>query len=105
MADTSLRPRRPGRARTLVLGGLLLAGLCGAFRMAGAQQQTDPNKEAKEGTGKNAAKAPPAPPAPAPLKMVIVSDEPDVAQVSKVINDKLAESWKANKITPSGYID
>jgi hypothetical protein len=91
MVHASLRPRG------LHLAGLVLAGLLGALRLADAQQARK---------AKAAARAPAAKPAgPTSLKMTIVAGSPDVAEMSKVINDRLEASWKANKLTPSHYID
>jgi hypothetical protein len=53
----------------------------------------------------NAAKPPPkadaGKPEPAKVQRVIVAKTPDVAEMSKDINEKLQEGWKANKITSS----
>jgi hypothetical protein len=45
------------------------------------------------------------PAAAPPPKMVLASKDSDVAEMTRLINDKLAEGWKANKITPSAYAD
>jgi hypothetical protein len=94
---------RWGRAQTLILGGLLLAGLCLVTRLETARSaDQQPKGKAKTGT---AAKAPVAAQWPTPPRMTIVSEGSDTAEMSKLINDKLEAGWKANKIVPSRYID
>src|SRR5262245_57596887 len=92
MVHASLRPRG------LLLAGLVLGALFAALGLAEAQQAARPRAKA--------ARAPAAKPAgPTSLKLTIVAGSPDVAEMSKVINDRLEASWKANKLTPSHYID
>jgi Protein of unknown function (DUF1549)/Protein of unknown function (DUF1553) len=105
MVYATQRGRRPGRSRTLFVGGLCLIGLFGLSHVTG--QTKGPAKEAPpkgSATTKTTGKAG-SNHRPTTLKMSIVSKDADVAEMSKVINDKLEESWKANKITPSGYAD
>ncbi|MFO0877187.1 MAG: DUF1549 domain-containing protein [Gemmataceae bacterium] len=94
-------PHASLRTRTLILGGLLIAGLFGALRLADAQPP------AKENPPPGAAGLTPASGEGkiVKLKMTITSEGSDVQEMSKVINDKVEASWKANKITPSHYVD
>jgi hypothetical protein len=93
MARASVHTWRNGRRG---LGALVLGCLV-AFSVApGAAQQP----------GKTAAKPPQAKEKePEQLKLTLATDAPDVAELVKLINEKLAAGWKANKITPSHYID
>jgi hypothetical protein len=104
MNNTSLKPRPAGRAHA-ALAALLIAGLAGLYGLARADEKDQPEK--KETEKKESDKKPLAvkPTGPMTLKMVIASAGADVKEVSKIIDDKLAESWKANKITPSHFID
>lgn len=95
MVLTSLRP---GFARTILAGGLL-AGCLGLLGLAEAAPG-DSTEEPKTPAAKT-----PALPALPPLRLTITSESPDVAEMSKVINDRLETAWKANSISPSGYID
>jgi len=92
---------------SVLLGGLvlcsLLAGLC---LNATAQDKTKtPVKDAtKDKTGKP--KTPEGPPTPPePLKMTIAPKTNDVPEMVKFINTKMEESWKANSIVQSRYVD
>src|SRR5579859_3884650 len=82
-------PRR-GRVAFFVLNGLLIAGLLILV---------------SSGTAQNPSKPPPKGDAPklepAKVSRVIVAKTPDVAEMTKVINEKVEETWKANKVTPS----
>jgi len=87
-----------GWARTQVLlGGLLVAGV---FTLVSTGSAQNPSP----------AKTPPKPEPAKPelakgdqpkVQRVIVAKTPEVAEMTKVINQKLEEGWKANKITPS----
>jgi hypothetical protein len=102
MVHASLDGWRRGRTVTLAAGGLLLAGLFGLLRLGEAAQPPAAGKGAR-GAG---AKAPVVKPTgPMTLKMTITSRDPDVLEMSKAINAKFDASWKANKITPSHYVD
>ncbi len=92
------------RVGAWTLIGVLLLGLIGLPPFADARSATqdqpttsdDSSKQDKNGS---------ALPKFAQLKMTIVSKDPDVSEMSKVINQHLEASWVANKITPSGYVD
>src|SRR5205085_2313899 len=94
MVHASARGWRRGRVSALILGGLLVAGVTGLSQMP-ATAQTKP--------GGTVGKGPDTP--PSTLKMNIASKDGDVKEMSTVINAKLEAGWKANKITPSVYID
>src|ERR1700722_4328360 len=103
MLDASRNNVRWGRKQTLVLGGLLLAGLFCILRLDAAPQDNQQKGKTKTGfVGKAPAGAPAA---PAPPKMTIVSEGSDTIQKTKNINEKLEAGWKANKVVPSKYID
>jgi hypothetical protein len=75
---------------------LFLAAVSGLYGLARAE---DEDKTPKK-------KAPVIKPTgPMTLKMTIVSSGSDVAEVSKIIDEKLEAEWKANKVTPSHFID
>jgi hypothetical protein len=76
---------RQRRVHFVILGIILVAGVLAVGPSSPAQ---------------NPSKAPPKA-EPAKVQRVIVAKTPDVAEMAKVINDKLEEGWKANKITPS----
>jgi hypothetical protein len=89
MTHASERGRRPARVPSLVAGALLLAGLV----VVPARSGQSPFQTAKD------------PPPPELPKLTIVSKTPDVAEMAKVINDKLEAGWKANKIVQSRAAD
>jgi hypothetical protein len=93
MVHASVRGWRLGRALALVVGVL---GIFSVLAMTQAGAQT------KKAGKKVPAKGPKAPP---PLKITITSPGTDVPEMVKVINERLEAGWKANKITPSHYID
>ena len=103
MLDNSRSNVRWGRKQTLVLGGLLLAGLIGILRLEAAPPDDQPKDKSKAGAAGKAQVNVPV--APAPLKMTIVSEGSDTTEMSKIINDKLEAGWKANKVVSSRYID
>ncbi len=84
-----------GRFQMIVCGSFLAVGVLALTATSPAQ---------------NPAKAPPKadPPKTEPAKpelvkanRVIVAKTPDVAEMTKIIDEKIAEGWKDNKITPS----
>ncbi len=99
MVHASVRGWRPGRAPALVLGVFALFGIL-AMTRAGAQ----PNEKSPP-LKKGPVKKGPAVKAPPPLKMTIMSPGTEVPEMVKLINEKIAASWKAEKITPSHYVD
>jgi hypothetical protein len=102
MVDASGNQQRGGRGPALVLGGgLLLAAMFGLMHVEAAS----PEKTAGKAKTKAKGKVPAAPTPPKPLKMTIVSKDPDVAEMSKLINEKLEAGYKANKVVPSQYVD
>ncbi len=103
MLDTSRSKMRWGREQTLVLGGLLLAGLFCIFRLDAAPPDNQQKASTKDGLKGKATTSAPA--FPAPPKMIIVSEGSDTAEMSKIINEKIEAGWKANKVTPSRYVD
>jgi hypothetical protein len=111
MNNTSLKPRPAGRVHAALAAAFLIAGIAGLYGLARAADEKDqPEKkesEKKETDKKEADKKAVVvkPTGPMTLKMVVASAGADVKEVSKIIDDKLAESWKANKITPSHFID
>jgi len=101
MLHASLRFGRAGVAWLLLVGGLVLAG--GSY-LAQADEPQAADKS-KDKTAKEAKSPAFKPTGPMTLKMKIVSQDPDVLEMSKLINDKLRESWQANNIVPSHYVD
>src|SRR5579859_7749389 len=97
MLHASRSQVRWGRAQSLVLGGLLLAGMCLILQIDSARSADEPqDKDKDKGKAKAPAKAPAVVPWPAPPRMTIVAEGSDTAEMSKVINDKLEAGWKAN---------
>ena len=105
MVYSSQRGWRPGRSRTLFAGMLCLIGLFGLSRVTGQTKEPDkePAKAKEPAPAKTTTPKAVAPIRHAPLKMTIASEGSDVPEMSKVINTKLDEAWKANKISPSEY--
>jgi hypothetical protein len=104
MADATSSKARRGHA--LVVAGLLLAGLFCLSELAPAQTGTGKARgkgAVGKGLDKGASNARPT--GPTTLKMTIVSEGADVAEMTKVIDTKLEAGWKANKITPSHFCD
>ncbi len=103
MAHTSSDLAQPGRRHTLFVAGVLLAGLFCLIQLAPAQTPAAKDKPADKGK----AKAAPAfkPTGPTTLNMTIVSEGGDVPEMVKIINAKVEEAWKANKVIPSHYCD
>jgi hypothetical protein len=83
-----------------VLGGLVLAGLVCLFRLDAAPPRGNDKDTTKGGV---VGKGPTI--KPAPLKLTIVADGSDVSDTAKMINEKIEAGWKANKVTPSHYVD
>jgi len=95
MVHASVRGWRRGRAPALVVGML---GIFSVLAMTQAGAQTTKSKQpSKKGTI--------TAPVAKGLKMTIMSPGTDVPEMVKIINEKIEESWKANKVTPSRYID
>jgi hypothetical protein len=92
---------RPGRGAVLVLGVVALAGLFLATSPAGlnpGKAQAAP--PARSGPARKA----PAKEAGSTVEIytpVAVKEAPELLDVTKLINDKVAAGWKANKVTPS----
>src|ERR1051326_4951530 len=102
MAHASSSTARPGRSNAFVVSGLLLAGLVWLIQFAPAQNARD--KATTKGKDKSSAAAQ-KPAGPTTLKMTIVSKDPDVDEMTRVIHARLEARWTANKITPSHYCD
>jgi hypothetical protein len=106
-ASLNLRPNVP--IRVVLATAFLLAGIGGWLGLSRAADEQNRKKEAvKESDSKEEKKATSGSAkstGPMTLKMTIASSGADVKEVSKLIDDKLGESWKANKITPSHFID
>ena len=111
MVQRFLRGWRTGRTASLAVGALLVGGLL--LTAAPPRGADTPAKDAKAPEKKEEKKDPkaalPPPPWPKPLDLVIVGkDEQHTAQVAdtvKFINEKLEETWKAEKVVPSRYAD
>src|SRR5438876_160858 len=105
MLRVSLRNGLPGRTPFWVLGVLVLGGLF-VFLPAGAAQNPTTKTQPKAPPTKG-----PADPSTDPFKNepthkaikleLHKGATPDVAAAVQLINDKLDEGWKKNKITPS----
>jgi hypothetical protein len=80
---------------------LLLAGVCGVYRVAETNAQAPAAKKAP------AKKTRPLPPLrmPPPLRMTITSKDSDVHEMARLINKHIEAGWAANKVVPSGYAD
>src|SRR5262245_27176489 len=99
---------RKATGRALAVAGLLVAGLFCLSQFAPAPAQTKDKAPAKDKAKDKdgVAKGPSTQPARLPaLKMVIASKDSDVAEMKKVIDEKLAKAWEENKVSPSGYCD
>ena len=97
---------RPGRAASLAGGVLLAAAALVAFSSQGSAR--DPKADAKKGdkAEKGETRSIPLPPAPhPPNKQRAPKADPDVADTVKLINEKLAATWAANKVVPTRYVD
>ncbi|MFO0841386.1 MAG: DUF1553 domain-containing protein [Gemmataceae bacterium] len=90
-------------ARTALSGVLLAAGLLGGLRLAEAQPAKGKGSKATEAKAADTQATSEA--KVTQLKMTFVSKDQDVAEMAKVINEKLEAGWKANKLTPSHYVD
>jgi len=116
MNNASQNPRPAGRVRAAFAAAFLLAGLGGLFGLARAADEKEEKKDPPKDTAKEPAKEEGKDDkkgkavvvkttGPMTLKMSITSKGADVQEVSKIIDDKLNDLWKANKITPSHFID
>ncbi len=85
-----------GRVQMVVLGGLLIAGVFALVSSSTAQNTT----KAPPPKGESA-KTDPAKPEPPKVPRVIIAKTPDVVEMTKFIDEKLAAGWKENKITPA----
>jgi len=100
MNHASVQGWGAGRRASLVLGVFLAAAVLALLAPGsspGRFQEAAPKQKA-------AASPPAAEPAAYPkLNLTIVAKSPDVPEMVKVINSKIEEGWKANKVTPSIY--
>ncbi|MFQ3648773.1 MAG: DUF1549 domain-containing protein [Gemmataceae bacterium] len=96
-------PAYRSRLQNLCATGLLLAAVASLYGLAQAED-TNPKKDKKDKKADTPARAL-KPTGPMTLKMTIVSSGSDVAEVSKIIDEKLEAEWKANNIMPSHFID
>src|SRR5213592_1346749 len=98
MVPTSVRGWRAGRALALVVGGLGIFSVL-AMTQAGAQPAKQPSRK---GPATGPVKGPKGivVKGPTSIKITITSPGTDVPEMVKVINEKIADGWKANKITP-----
>lgn len=97
---------RPGRLASLA-GGILLfavAVLTCSPRGQARDPKDQPSKTSKSSRAE--ARSAPLPPAPTPPhNQLAPKATPDVAEMVKLINDKLAAGWEANKVVPTRYVD
>jgi hypothetical protein len=107
MVQRFLRGWRRGRAAFLVLGFLAVGGL--SLATAPFSPAGDAKDAEKKDDKKDAKPTAPAPPWPKPLDLVIVGkDDAHAAKIAnnvKIINQKLEEGWKTEKVVPSRYAD
>jgi len=101
MLRNSLRNSLPGRTPFLALAVLVLGGLLASLTPGAAQntkiQPKDPSKSTAEPKGN-----PFGEPTPKGIKLELhKGSAPDVAPAVQLINEKLAEGWAKNKVTPS----
>jgi hypothetical protein len=106
MAHATLRGRVWGRSASLLGGGLIAALLVSVATIGSAQQpkdKKDDKKDDKKGKVDTGLTAPP------PLNLTIVGKDPKdaetTAEMVKLINEKLAEGWTANKVVQSRWAD
>jgi hypothetical protein len=106
MAHATLRGRVWGRSASLLGGGLIAALLVSIATIGSAQQpkdKKDDKKDDKKGKVDSVLTAPP------PLNLTIVGKDPKdaetTAEMVKIINEKLAEGWTANKVVQSRWAD
>jgi hypothetical protein len=91
-----------GRYRLLGTAFLLAAALLGLSRLADAADPKNPPKNpAKKDKGKPVVFKPLG---PMTLKMKIARKDSDIAEMAKLIDEKLEAGWKANKITHSHFV-
>jgi Protein of unknown function (DUF1549)/Protein of unknown function (DUF1553) len=96
MLRASVRKTLPGRRPFLVLGVLVLGGFF-TFLAPGSAQNT---KIQPKGTVDPKSKA--DAPSTKTIKLELhKGSAPDVAEAVRIINEKLAKGWEANKVTPS----
>jgi Protein of unknown function (DUF1549)/Protein of unknown function (DUF1553) len=110
MVHNFLRGWLPGRTTSLVAGFVMVGGLLLAtVPSSPARDAKDAKDVEKKDEKKDVKAALPPPPWPKPLDLVIVTkDDQHTAQVAdtvKFINDKLEETWKAEKVVPSRYAE
>lgn len=96
---------RNAAGRALAVTGLLLAGLLLLIQLAPAQTKDKGVGKAPDPKDKGKTEVVKAPPKLAPLKMVIESRDGDVAEMKKLIDDKIAKGWEDNNVAPTGYCD
>ncbi len=106
MRHASPAGRSPGRWRPLWAGALLLAAVCGLTHLAGAADPKGDTKGDTKGNDKDKKGKPVVvkPTGPMTLKMTIASEGTDVPEMAKLIDTKLDEGYKANKVTHSHFI-
>lgn len=117
MKHASQTPRRYGRVQAVLAAAFVLAAAGGWIGLSrAADEKTEKKEPAKEEAKdetkkeekKDEKKTQPVvvkPTGPMTLKMVIASKGTDVKEVSELIDKRLDEGWKANKITPSHFVD
>jgi len=109
MVQRFLRSWRLGRAASLAAGVLLVGGLLLTAAPPGAADAPAKEPDKKEEKKETPKVELPPPPWPKPLNLVIVGkDEQHTVQVAdtvKFINEKLNETWKAEKVVPSRFAD
>src|SRR5207302_10085358 len=106
MLRASVRHWLPGRTPFLAVGVLVLGGFFLSLTPGSAQNtKVQPKEPAKAPADP---KAPPANPFkgdPTPHKTIKLEihkgSSPDVAEAVCLINEKLADGWEENKVTPS----
>jgi hypothetical protein len=97
---------QPGRVASLS-GGLLLA-VAAFFAFSPQGSAGDPKDESSKDAKpqKTETRSVSLPPMPhAPHNQLAPKAEPDVADAVKLINEKLAATWAANKVVPTRYVD
>jgi hypothetical protein len=90
-----------GRWQPIGAGVLLLAAYCGLTHLAGA---ADTKGEEKKDEKKEKPAVVVKPTGPMTLKMTIATPGADVPEMAKLIDTKLEQAWKANKVTHSHFI-
>ncbi len=105
MSRTASHGWHGGRAASLA-GGLFLLVACLTVLAPGGSAR-DPEESAPKSAKKEKGEAKPLPaltPPPPPHNQLAPKATPDVAEMVKLINERLAATWAENKVVPTRYV-